>query len=166
MNRKPAAPSRENSRENFDERSLRKASESGSIDSTPSRDTLLSTRGAGGGACTLSDLKKQRAQALQERLSNSLRFKDTDSLNEQVRRHNDDSVERTQNGRGGSSSSAPVESNGQVQARNNNYMRTSGGSHKYKFSDTTVVGEQDSQTGCCTVQWGSVQVQWGSVQLL
>ena len=134
----------------------RKPSESGSLDSTPSRDVTLAPHSG-----TLSDLKKQRAQALQERLHNSLRFKDTEQLNEQLQNHNSDSRSRSQSleqKQNGASPQNSIERNGggQMQRRNNNNVQSSSSSgdssrRKYKFTDTTVVGD-DSDTSCCTVQ--------------
>ena len=127
----------------------RAASESGSLDSTPSggdrsSTATTSTLPAGG---TLSDLKRQRSQLLQEKLSNSLRFKDTEQLNaqlEQLQREHDETQARngrTSNASDGSHVRGDAVSGGR-----------SSGKKRYTFTQAEVVGETDDNGGCCVVQ--------------
>lgn len=123
----------------------RAASETGSLDSTPSNATT-STLPAGG---TLSDLKRHRAQALQEKLSNSLRFKDTEQLNAQLQQlqvEHDEAQARNERTSSASDSSRPHSDVG-VGVRSG-----SANARRYKFSQPTVVGETDDSSGCCVVQ--------------
>ena len=114
---------------------------------------------------TLSDLKKQRAQKLQEKMHESLKFKDRDGLNQEVSNHNANykSAEPMAANKPVAQAHQPPPSqqqftnghNGKVPASNNNaYPVRSGESVKrYKFSDTTsVLGDDDTQTSCCVVQ--------------
>ena len=126
----------------------RVASESGSLDSTPSggdrsSTATASTIPAGG---TLSDLKRQRSQMLQEKLSNSLRFKDTDQLNAQLQQlqlEHDEAQAR--NGRTSNGSDAS-------RVHTDAVGGGSGSARRYKFTQSTVVGESDDSGGCCVVQ--------------
>lgn len=115
---------------------------------------------------TLSDLKKQRAQRLQERLHDSLRFKEGDKAQADINNfnqqhyHGDDpsinvepasQVAQYSTGQNGDVRQPNSRSN-----NNNSYYVQAGNGDtikKYKFSDTTsVVGDIDKETSCCVVQ--------------
>lgn len=98
---------------------------------------------------TLSDLKKQRQQKLQD----SLRFKDTSAVNKEIQSYNANHAENRSNGRTDAPDSSL--SNGRNVSRHNDsvmFGSNTGDPPRKKFTATSeIVGGADSNTSCCTI---------------